>query len=381
MQIDDGVGAMLGGIYDTALKPGLWPDTVEQLSRLLGCFTGGVWIADDETREGFLDISWNEDPDMAPLFYEHIIHETPASYFDPTRPVGSIYSCEGCYEPAAFKQSVVYNEYYAPFGLGSVMSALVWRESAKAARFCVSRSTSAGKLSNDELAILAFLLPHFRRAIQFQESLGLLDAQRRAALEFVDGLPVGVVFLDRRGTVLEANREARAIAATGDGFRLDRDQVRGGTASQCTALSRLVGSALATTLGDGADSGGSLRLDRPSLRRAYEVLVSPLNGKGESLTPVNGAAAVLVITDPEQHAEPPHERLQRLYGLSPAEAWVAWGVASGKRQTELAEERGISPETVRTYLRRARDKTDVRRTADLVRLILTGPAMLNGNGH
>ncbi|MDP6953526.1 MAG: LuxR C-terminal-related transcriptional regulator, partial [Alphaproteobacteria bacterium] len=281
---------------------------------------------------------------------------------------------------SAFKQSVVYNEYYAPFGLGSVMSALIWREASKAARFCISRSTSAGKLTGDEIAILAFLLPHFRRAIQFQESLGLLDAQRRAALEFVDGLPVGVIFLDRHGKVLEANREARAIAAAGDGFRLDHDQVRGGTLSQCTALGRLVSEALATTLGHGIDSGGSLRLDRSSLRRPYEVLVSPLNGKGESLMPVNGAAAVLVITDPEHHTEPPHERLQRVYGLSPAEAWVAWGIASGRRQTELAEERGISPETVRTYLRRARDKTDAKRTADLVRLILTGPAMLNGNG-
>ena len=380
MQIDDGVAAMLGGIYDTALEPGLWPDTVERLSRLLGCFTGGIWIADDETREAFLDISWNEDPEAAPLFFDHIIYATPASYFDPTRPLGSIYSCESCFEPDAFKQSVVYNEYYVPFGFASVMSALIWREQSKAARFCISRSASAGKLSADEIAILGFLLPHFRRAIEVQQSLGLLDAQRRAALEFVDGLPVGVVFVDRRGRVLEANREARAIAAGADGFRLDRDQVRGGTSAQTTTLARLIGGALATTLGDGADSGGSLRLERPSLKRPYEVLVSPLNGKGESLTPVDGAAAVLVITDPEHHTEPPHEKLQRLYGLSPAEAWVAWGIAAGRRQTELAEERGISPETVRTYLRRARDKTDVKRTADLVRLILTGPAMLNGNG-
>jgi DNA-binding CsgD family transcriptional regulator len=377
MQIDDGVAAMLGGIYDTALEPGLWPDTVERLCRLLNFYTGGVWIADDDTREVSLDIAWNEDPEVAPAFYGHIIHMVPDAYFYPTLPAGSIYSCEGCYGPGEFEKSAVYNDYFLPFHYGSDISAVIWRQASRAARFCMKTHLRAEKMSEDENAILGFLLPHFRRAIEVQQSLGLLDAQRRAALEFVDGLPVGVVFLDRRGRVLEANREARAIAAGSDGFRLDHDQVRGGTPSQCTALSRLIGGALATTLGDGADSGGSLRLDRPSLRRAYEVLVSPLNGKGESLTPVNGAAAVLVITDPEHHAEPPHERLQRLYGLSPAEAW---GIASGKRQTELAAERGISPETVRTYLRRARDKTDVKRTADLVRLILTGPAMLNGNG-
>ena len=62
--------------------------------------------------------------------------------------------------------------------------------------------------------------------------------------------------------------------------------------------------------------------------------------------------------------------LRQIYGLTPAEARVAEAVLDCKRLADVALKLGVSLSTVRTLLQRAFDKTDTRRQADLVKLIL-----------
>jgi DNA-binding CsgD family transcriptional regulator len=71
--------------------------------------------------------------------------------------------------------------------------------------------------------------------------------------------------------------------------------------------------------------------------------------------------------------------LQRLYGLTPAEAAVALAVAQGRDPRHVSDELRIGLPTVRTHLYRAMAKAGVRRQAELVRVLLTGPAGLRGD--
>ncbi len=68
--------------------------------------------------------------------------------------------------------------------------------------------------------------------------------------------------------------------------------------------------------------------------------------------------------------------MARLYGLTPAEARLVRGLADGRRLDQLAEAFGISKETARTQLRHIYAKTGTNRQAELVCLVLTGPAQL-----
>ena len=112
MQINDNVASLIGHVYDTALDSTLWLDNMEELCRLMECHLGGIWIADDVTREGLLDISWNEPPGSVEAMYEHYIHVAPAAFFGSDLRAGDIFSCEGCYDPAEFRKSEIYNGYY-----------------------------------------------------------------------------------------------------------------------------------------------------------------------------------------------------------------------------------------------------------------------------
>ena len=66
----------------------------------------------------------------------------------------------------------------------------------------------------------------------------------------------------------------------------------------------------------------------------------------------------------------------QLYGLTPTEARLACSVASGESLESYASARGINVSTARWTMKQALAKTGARRQADLVRILLTGPASI-----
>jgi DNA-binding CsgD family transcriptional regulator len=82
----------------------------------------------------------------------------------------------------------------------------------------------------------------------------------------------------------------------------------------------------------------------------------------------------VLIGDPDARLATPEQVVARLYGLTSSEARLAVAVASGDSLDGSAAAREISVSTVRQQMKQVFAKTGVRRQADLVRLLLTGPA-------
>lgn len=69
-------------------------------------------------------------------------------------------------------------------------------------------------------------------------------------------------------------------------------------------------------------------------------------------------------------AVPSAQVLQHKFGLTRAEARVVRRLAEGQSVQHIAKELGVSPETARTHAKRAMQKTDTHRQAELVSLVL-----------
>jgi DNA-binding CsgD family transcriptional regulator len=82
------------------------------------------------------------------------------------------------------------------------------------------------------------------------------------------------------------------------------------------------------------------------------------------------------VVDPDLPIEVDGERLCQLYGLTRVESNLARLIAEGRTVEEAAAALRIAVNTARAYLKRVFDKTGVRRQAELVRLLLAGPAQL-----
>jgi DNA-binding CsgD family transcriptional regulator len=81
-------------------------------------------------------------------------------------------------------------------------------------------------------------------------------------------------------------------------------------------------------------------------------------------------AAILFISDPDLVVEPNRILLQNTFGLTEAEARVAAALARGQNIEQIAAEFQLSPETIRTHLKKVFAKTDTSRQGELIRLLL-----------
>jgi DNA-binding CsgD family transcriptional regulator len=80
-------------------------------------------------------------------------------------------------------------------------------------------------------------------------------------------------------------------------------------------------------------------------------------------------AAALVLTPVTLPQAPPVELVQSLFDLTPAEARVARGLASGKTVEDIATDGGTSANTIRTHVRGVLEKTGCNRQTDIVALL------------
>ena len=85
--------------------------------------------------------------------------------------------------------------------------------------------------------------------------------------------------------------------------------------------------------------------------------------------------ALVLISDPERDRDIAASELARLYGLTPTEAKLALALLDGYGLDSAARQLSIGRNTARTHLKRIFEKTRTHRQAELVALILRGPAL------
>jgi DNA-binding CsgD family transcriptional regulator len=89
----------------------------------------------------------------------------------------------------------------------------------------------------------------------------------------------------------------------------------------------------------------------------------------EARPALKGSNLLLVAFDPERCQPPPPDMLIDLFGLTPAEASIALGIARGWHLAEIAADRGVKIGTVRAYSKTVFGKTGTRGQAELAALL------------
>ncbi len=172
----------------------------------------------------------------------------------------------------------------------------------------------------------------------------------------------GIVVLDRSGRISFTTDAAAALLRLGDGLT-----VRG-----ARLIERLGG----PELGDAVQATLAEPLDAPSgplrtvvLRRRDRLpLIASVTPLATAVTGPIGA--LVLLHDPEVTLRPATEMLRHAFGLTVAEAAMAQALLQGATPRQIAEQRQVSLNTVRTLIARVLGKTGAQRQADLVRLLM-----------
>ena len=369
---------LVGDIYAAIDRPALWDKALKGYASLMAADAVAFLVADyDEGRVG--SFFAHNIPDGHIRDYEDYYNKKDVWTLKAYRnrwPAGEAQLTQEFFPEDELERTEFYNDFLRPAGFYRACGAFLTYDKGASSVLTALRSRRAGLYEPQELQLALRVTPHFQRAVQLHRALYDVRQAGAAAMEVLDRLLLGVLFLDGRGRVVDANRAARRILERGDGLTADRQGTcRAASGAETPELRRLVQSAVATGEGRGTGAGGVMRLTRSSGARPFGLLVSPI-GDGCFDLGARRAAAVILVFDPERRPEVPRAALARLYRLTGREADVTRALVAGFSLKEAAERLEISEGTARVYLKQVFQKTSTRRQSELMRLILLGPAGL-----
>jgi DNA-binding CsgD family transcriptional regulator len=228
-------------------------------------------------------------------------------------------------------------------------------------------------------ACLSRLSAMLARVLPLYELLGDAERKRRVAEYVIEASGTGTLLVEANGHVLSANAVAHQLM-TAEGPLLVRDgTLRARTVPATRQLLEAIAemARLQSTI---ADPGCYVPLALPDPDRAQPLtlIIRPGPPFGPVSAPLK-RTAVIVLRDPALPAMLSVADLERLFGLSPAEARLATRLADGEGLDEAAVALGVSRNTARSQLQSVFAKTGINRQGDLVRLLLSSAASQGGS--
>jgi DNA-binding CsgD family transcriptional regulator len=260
--------------------------------------------------------------------------------------------------------SPLYEEWFAPQGFHGVMAAPILAHknlSGVVVAFC---GKSRGDFAESDVKLLANFAPHLGRAVSMRLEREQFLAELQANRQLLDQAEDAVLVLDGKLQVIHANIAARALLDGVDGLRLRHRRLVARHPDDDVALQAMLHPA--PRLGQPAweDFAVTRRLER----RPLLVKATALGSSGVDCL-FNRAAWGVRISDPEARHKPDPRLLQRLFGLTPAEAGVVLEMLPPRSEDEAANRRGVTKSTLRAQLHTAYHKLGVNGRDELVYLL------------
>jgi DNA-binding CsgD family transcriptional regulator len=357
----DDILRLIDSIYDAGAHPERWHAAMTQLADATG--NVDATIGGQTSAQVQMLISARADPAYVKTYAEYYHARNPMQMAAHSQPVGTAVLDSQILDVQRFRSSEFYNEWCRPQGFLSGASINLAASGGWRATVMV---TGSDEDHAEKLKLLKVVAPHLCRAFQLNQvmhssrSLGL---GAMAALEHADKAAFVVT---REGNARAVNGLAERILGMGDGLFIQNGRLVGGRMADTAAIDRAIANC---ERGLVESSGATFTVTRSAGRSPLDLLCIPFPAT-EWWPGFEQNIALIFVTDRDAKLEQQTRRLRQRYGLTAAEAALAWEIArTGGRQSAAAS-RGVSVATARSQLTSIFDKTGVRRQAELVRLLL-----------
>jgi len=367
MSADEDVLAVIDALYEAAMDEAQWPNTLQRLTDLTGSQAATFWVLDGSDQPRLpLFTAINFDPGFIAEYLDHMAPADPTVQYLVRHPHASIVH-DGLVISERDKDRHAYYDWHHRFTDARFrMIGRITPAPSVQAGVALHRGRTVGRYEPADIERFVLLQRHLERALAMGFRLGTLGTLQQCTNELLDRNTAAILLVSEHGRVVYANRRAAALHEQRDGLALV-DGITLGNRDDQEKLQSLIARAASDITKH--DAGGAMQAGRPSGKRPYAILVSPVSRRYSAFAALAPAACIM-ITDPEERSAPSLDRLQAVLGLTGAEARLAALLAAGDDLRGAARELGITYGTARTRLAAIFQKTDTNRQADLVRLLL-----------
>lgn len=361
---------IIGVIYDCALEPTRWQETLDRLRELLNCANCLLYVLDPRNDAIRLHKAAGIGPYWLARMEEYgpdiaAMHARVPDFV--TRPLDEPFVCTQDIPKKVWLANRFFREWAEPQAIVDVIDTVLMRRSDRLGSCALCRHQSAGLITDREVAIVRLLAPHLRRAVTISDLIDMKSVQANAFGETLDALSAGVVLVAEDGAILHANQAAKrmldvAQPITSRGGRLHtRERETTGKLRRVIAIA----ACNETELG-ASEFGVALTSASGDVATAH---VLPLAGGGvrSRLVP-RAVAAVFVASSAERFTGALHA-FTRAFGLTPSETRLLERLVQGESITAAAASLGVAKTTVKTHLARILAKTGTRRQTSLLSLV------------
>jgi DNA-binding CsgD family transcriptional regulator len=371
MSLDEDLLSLIAGIYDAAIDETLWPAAMERLLATTDSQAASFCVLDSAEQPRLSTFVYvNFHPQLIEEYLDHMAPHDPTIQHIIGHPDQKFHH-DTSFISESEKDRHIYYDWHEKFSdTRHRVAGIIRPAPGIQSGVTIHRTRAKGDFDPDSLSRFTMLFSHIERALQIGFRLGTLGTLQQVSLAMLDSNPLAIVLLDRTGRLIMANRAARMLAEEADGLTLTADSISMVRRADDVTLQQLIGDALKTTRGEGTRSGGLMSALRPSGKRPFSIMVSPLSSDSFAMTTLRPAACVM-IADPDKQHVLPADQLRALYGLTPSESRLAAQLTAGADLRASAAGLGITYATARTQLAAIFRKTETSRQGELIKLLLS----------
>lgn len=358
----------LAALNEAAFDDAWWPEASKRMDEACGAM-GNVLVIGDDGVGGAVEIS------LARIYFRgqrNVYWER--RYFNRLYsideriprlrrlPPGQLVSVRSLYAtPLERKRSEVYSEFVRAETQNGLNMRLALPDSANIT-WQIANPIGGTDWVSDQLEMIESLKPHLLHYVRVRRALKKADAFGRSMEAILENNSVGVLHLDRRRRIVEANDAALRHLHGGSLLTDDAMGLRAASNTDDRKLQSLLASAL------NASTGGSMRLRRPDAATPLMMHVTPITASGSHWGSEHTGALALIV-DAKQRLRIDPSLLTEVLGLTPSEAEIAALLAEGLTSRQAGAASGRGEGTVRWHLHRIFLKLGIERQAQLVQLV------------
>ena len=229
--------------------------------------------------------------------------------------------------------------------------------------------------TSGRIETLERLVPHIRQFVRVRHALVSADGLAASLADLLDRTNFGVIYLDQRGMIVNANSNARAVLREGDGLSDRSGFLRARLAADDARLGSLLRDALCRGRGR-QPAGGSMTVKRSPLLPRLVLHVQPVTGRHmDSAHALGGVvpsvAALVLLVDPGSKTRLDAGVVAETFRLTRAESQVAAALAEGSTVRDIARATHRQVSSVKWLAKQIHAKCGITRRADLTRMVIS----------
>jgi DNA-binding CsgD family transcriptional regulator len=372
MQNIENFSSLIGNIYDCALNPAHWVETLTEINAQMdGAYTM-ITLAELPYIDSRLVTHSPWDPQaLKTLNGEWGIDRVPGLSVVAFGDVDTPHSTLNEVSEEVFYASEFYQTWVKPQGLRDGCIMKFSHTADRIGTIATATSVNRDIVTSAERSFMASLSPHLKRAAMIGDLLDHKRIETNVYRDALDSLKTPVLLVDNDCLVVYANESAQKLLSTNSVIRVASGILYPENPMMVSSLHDSVARCVGTNL-DLGSRGIAIPVSLQGSSPAVAYVLPLSNSSGQELRSMfrPAAAAVFISTG---LANPPglKDMLCTLYDLTPSEARVAIQVFDGLTPAQAALQQGLSENTMKTHLARVFHKMGVSRQAELVKLVAT----------